>query len=292
MRLPIGIQDFSKLRENGYLYVDKTPYLTDFLLGGTFFLARPRRFGKSLLLSTLAAAFTGNKALFKGLWLEDHFDFQPRPVLRLDFSAISFRDQSLHKGILEWLQVLAAEAGVQLQGDTVASAFRSLILELSRQQKLVILIDEYDKPITDYLLEPEKRLEHQAILKSLYGVLKPLDAHLHLVLFTGVSKIGKLSLFSDLNHLQDLSLDPKFATLFGYTKPEIEQYFPQYLTDVAQNLGVPLDILWQSIQRWYNGYSWDGVSRVYCPFSFLLFLSQKNFGLFGTPQVHLLFWLN
>jgi hypothetical protein len=151
----------------------------------------------------------------------------------------------------------------------------------------VVLIDEYDKAITDTLLEPEKHQQHKIILKTVYGALKPLDQYLHLVLITGVSKIGKLSLFSDLNNLQDLSLDPKFATLFGYTKPEIQQYFPDFILDVAKTLNVSLELLWLTIQRWYNGYSWDGVSRVYCPFSFLVFLSQKEFRSFwyatGTP---------
>lgn len=127
--------------------------------------------------------------------LEHNFDFTPRPIIRIDFSNISYRDQSLQKGILEWLEIVAIEHGVGLKGDTAPSAFRNLILELSKNTKVVVLIDEYDKPITDYLLEPEKRRENQAVLKSLYGVLKPLDARLHTLILTGVSKFGKLSLF-------------------------------------------------------------------------------------------------
>ncbi len=182
---------------------------------------------------------------------------------------------------------MAAEYGVALLGNTVASAFRNLILELSKTSKVVILIDEYDKPITDYLLEPEKRNEHQAVLRSLYGVLKPMDAHLHLVFLTGVSKIGKLSLFSDLNNLRDISLNTDFALCCGYTKAEIENTFPEYLTAVAKNLNLSLPDLWQSMQRWYNGYSWDAEQKLYCLFSFLLFLGQKEFKSYwfetGTP---------
>lgn len=287
MNLPIGIQDFAKLRQNQLVYVDKTMYFEAFLRAGVFFLSRPRRFGKSLLLSTLKAIYEGRKDLFQDLWLYDKHDFKPRPVIRIDFSNISFRDQSLQKGILEWLQIVAAEYGIELQGDTVSSAFRSLILELSKTDKVVVLIDEYDKPITDYLLEPEKRAEHQATLKSLYGVLKPMDAYLHLVFLTGVSKIGKLSLFSDLNNLQDISLDDKYAVLCGYTHTEIETNFQGHLESLQKKFAVPMTELWEAIKHWYNGYSWDSVQKVYCPFSFLLFLEQQEFRSFwyetGTP---------
>ncbi len=286
MRLPIGIQDFPKIRENNYIYVDKTMYFKEFLQGGTFFLSRPRRFGKSLLLSTLKAAFEGQKHLFNGLWLEQQ-EMISRPVLRLDFSAINFRDKPLNEGIVEWLEILAKDLGIQISTDNARDAFRDLILELSRSQKIVVLVDEYDKPITDYLLEPEKRREHQAILKGLYGVLKPLDAHLHLVFLTGVSKIGKLSLFSDLNNVQDISLNPRYAGLLGYTRPEIEVCFPDYLEAVAQTQKINLEPLWSQIKHWYNGYSWDAITRLYCPFSFLLFLENKRFRNYwydtGTP---------
>jgi hypothetical protein len=205
MRLPIGIQDFAKLRENNYVYVDKTLHFTDFLLGGTFFFARPRRFGKSLLLSTLASAFAGKKGLFTGLWLEHNHDFKPRPVIRLDFSNINFTSKSLNEGIVDYLRIHALEHQYRLINTNARDAFRELILEFSKTTRVAVLIDEYDKPITDYLLEPEKHIEHQAVLKSVYGILKSMDEYLHLVLITGVSKIGKLSLFSDLNNLQDLS---------------------------------------------------------------------------------------
>jgi hypothetical protein len=276
MRLPIGIQDFPSLREENYIYVDKTIYLPALLEHGRFFLSRPRRFGKSLLLSTLKAVFDGRKDLFKGLWLHDHHDFKTRVVLRLDFSIINFRDKSLNDGIVEWLQILAKDFNVKISADNARDAFRDLILELSRNQKIVVLIDEYDKPITDVLLESDKRTEHQAILKGLYGVLKPLDEHLHMVFLTGVSKIGKLSLFSDLNNIQDISLNPRFANLLGYTREEIEVSFPKNIQEVAQTQGVHLEQLWNQIRFWYNGYSWDGKNSLYCPFSFLLFLENKE----------------
>ena len=287
MRLPTGIQDFKKLREEDYFYVDKTMFLEPMLNGGAFFISRPRRFGKSLTLSTFKAIFEGHKHVFKDLWLEQHHDFKPRPVIRLDFSLINFTDKSLNEGVVDWLRINAAEFNLEINSSNARDAFRELILELSKTEKVVVLIDEYDKPITDNLFNPEVRLEHQNVLKSLYGVLKPMDAYLYLVVFTGVSKIGKLSLFSDLNNLQDISLDTRFATLFGYTRAEIEHYFQPYLSELCEFHNLPLEELWMAIKHWYNGYSWDAVNRLYCPFSFLLFLTQKEFKSYwyntGTP---------
>ena len=287
MSLPTGFQDFTKLRENNLIYVDKTMFFEPFLFGGQFFVARPRRFGKSLFLSTVKAIFQGRKDLFKGLWLENNHDFKPHPVIRLDFSQINFVDKPLGLGVLDWLRVNALEYNYEIKSDNGRDAFVELIRELSKIEKVVVLIDEYDKPITDYLLEPEARSVQQKALKNLYGALKSLDSHLHLVLMTGVSKIGKLSLFSDLNNLRDISLEPEFATLFGYTKAEIKIAFPDYLNTISQNLNIALPELWESMQRWYNGYSWDAIEKVYCPFSFLLFLVQKEFKSYwyetGTP---------
>jgi hypothetical protein len=277
MRLPIGVQDFTHLREEGYLYVDKTMFLPPFLEGGRFFLARPRRFGKSLLLSTLKAAFSGRKDLFAGLWLEHNHDFAVHPIIRLDFSVIEFEKRSLELSLIESFRRTAREYGLELQQDTAKSVFEELILALSAFGKVVVLIDEYDKPITDFLLEPDKRAEHQATLKRVYGVLKPMDAYLHLVLLTGVSKIGKLSLFSDLNNLQDISLNAKYATLCGYTKKEIEQTFQPYLESLRVAFNTTSEILMRQIALWYNGYSWDGINKLYCPFGFLIFLEQQEF---------------
>ncbi len=287
MRLPIGIQDFAKLREENCVYVDKTMQFKSFLQGGSFFLARPRRFGKSLLISTIKSMFEGRKDLFKGLWLEDHFDFKPRPVIRLDFSRLDFVARSLEVALVDSFQQTAKEYGLTLLSNTPKSAFEELILELSKTEKVVVLVDEYDKPITDFLFDVEQRTLNQGVLKSVYGVLKPLDGYLQMVFLTGVSKIGKLSLFSDLNNIQDISLDPEFATLCGYTRAEIELAFPDYLENAAKYFQTPLPELWNAIQFWYNGYSWDAINKVYCPFSFLLFLANPDFKSYwyetGTP---------
>jgi hypothetical protein len=287
MRLPIGVQDFAKLREGNYIYVDKTMYLTELLQGGTFFFARPRRFGKSLLLSIMKYAFEGRKDLFTGLWLEKNYDFKPHPVIRIDFSLLDFEDRSLKESLVESFIQTAEEYQLTIKSKTPKSAFEELIRKLSKIGKVVVLIDEYDKPITDNLFDAKKRNLHTEVLKTVYGILKPLDGFLHQVVITGVSKIGKLSLFSDLNNIQDISLNPKFATLCGYTKNEIEHHFPDYLESLSKYFKKPLKELWDDIRFWYNGYSWDGINKVYCPYSFLLFLEQQRFKSFwfetGTP---------
>jgi Predicted AAA-ATPase/PD-(D/E)XK nuclease superfamily len=293
VQLPAGIQDFTHLRQENFLYVDKTMYMKTFFQGGRYFFARPRRFGKSMLLSTIKAAYSGNKELFAGLWLEKNFDFSPRPVIRLDFSNISYNAIALEQGIVNWLKINALEYGYTLQSTNAKEAFRELILEFSKSNKVVVLIDEYDKPITDTLDDPTKRSEHQATLKSVYGVLKPMDAHLHLVLLTGVSKVGKLSLFSDLNNLTDISLDREFALLCGYSRDEIKQHFMPWLEPIREQYNLTWDGLFEAITHWYNGYSWNGIDKLYCPFSFLVFLKRQEFLSFwyetGSPSliVHL-----
>jgi hypothetical protein len=284
--LSIGIQEFEKLRRGGYIYVDKTQYLGSLLKGGYYFLSRPRRFGKSLLVSTLKAIFEGKQELFKGLWLENH-DFKPRPVIHLDFSRLDFKEQSLSTALLKSFRSTAQGYGLELVAETPKDAFAELVAFLAKTEQVVVLVDEYDKPITDYLDEPERRRENQNTLKGVYGLLKPMDASLHLVFLTGVSKFGKLSLFSDLNNLLDISLDPEFALLLGYTREEIEANFASYIENAATRLKLSQQALWESLQLWYNGYSWDGENKVYCPYSMLTFLKKPAFKGYwyetGTP---------
>lgn len=286
--LPIGIQDFATLRTGGYIYVDKTEYIHRLSKTAKYqFLARPRRFGKSLLVSTLKALFEGKKELFKGLWIEDQHDFKPRPIIHLDFSRLDLREQPLSLALLKSFQATALEYGLALKADTAKDAFAELITTLAKTERVVVLVDEYDKALTDYLDEPHKRQENQRVLKGIYGLLKPMDAYLHLVLLTGVSKFGKLNLFSDLNNLLDISLNPQFAQMLGYTREEIQAHFPSYLENAAHQLGLGPDELWDSLQFWYNGYSWDAVGRVYCPYSMLVFFSNPAFKGYwyetGTP---------
>lgn len=277
--LPIGIQDFPQLRERNHIYVDKTQQIFDLLQAGAFvFLSRPRRFGKSLLTTTLKAIFQGKRALFQGLWIEDKIDWQPRPVILINFNDLNYRDMSLAEALDDHLDRLAGEYELALDSTDYKSKFLELIQRLSEHQKVVLLIDEYDKAITDLLENQEKVTEHVATLKNFYSVLKSTAANcLHFTLLTGVSKYGKLSIFSDLNNLLDITLDARFATLLGYTQEELEHYFSDYIDQLARRYQASRSEVLAQIKFWYNGYSWDGVQRVYVPFSTLVFFSQQTF---------------
>ena len=278
-KLPIGIQSFKDLREEGYLYVDKTELIYKLMNTGKFlFLARPRRFGKSLLTTTLREIFRGNKALFQGLWIEDKIDWQPRPVILINFNDLDYLSQSLEDALTHYMDELAEQYKLMLTTSNYKDKFRELIIELSREQKVVILIDEYDKAITDLLENEQKVQDHVATLKNFYSVLKSTASeHIHFVFLTGVSKYGKISIFSDLNNLLDITLDPRFATIVGYTQKELEDYFPDRIDELAQRYEMSRPDMLALIARWYNGFSWDGVHTVYVPFSTLVFLEQQLF---------------
>ena len=278
-KLPIGEQFFRSLREENKVYVDKTRQIYDLLNTGRFiFLARPRRFGKSLLTTTLQELFRGNKALFHGLWIEEKIDWQPRPVILINFNDLNYLDNNLAVALDEYMDRLATEHGMALTAPDYKTKFQELITRLGTQEKVVLLVDEYDKAITDLLENEEKVKDHVATLKNFYSVLKATASdYLHFVLLTGVSKYGKISIFSDLNNLLDITLDRRFATLLGYTQAELEQYFPERIDQVAQTYQMSRPEMLALIARWYNGYSWDGVNTVYVPFSTLVFLEQQMF---------------
>ncbi len=289
-KLPIGIQYFTTLRTEGYLYVDKTREIHELLQAGKFvFLARPRRFGKSLLVTTIREIFRGNRALFQGLWIEDKLDWEPRPVIAINFNDLSYRERSLSLALAEYMDQLARQHGITLAAEDEKDKFRELIIRLSEQKPIALLIDEYDKALTDLLENEQKVQEHVATLKNFYSVLKATEAeHLHFVLLTGVSKYGKISLFSDLNSLVDISMDGRYATLLGYTQAELESYFADYIDRLVSTFGVSKRQMLDWIAYWYNGYSWDGNQRVYVPFSTMLFLEQQIFAnhwfVTGTPS--------
>jgi len=278
-KLPIGEQSFRNLREENKVYVDKTRPIYTLLNTGKFvFLSRPRRFGKSLLTTTLQEIFRGNRAIFQGLWIEDQIDWQPRPVILINFNDLDYRSQSLADALANYMDELAMNHGLVLTSIHYKDKFRELIVLLSAHQKLALLVDEYDKAITDLLENDEKVQEHIATLKNFYSVLKSTAAeHLHFVLLTGVSKYGKISIFSDLNNLLDITLDPRFATLLGYTQAELEFYFADRISQLAARYTMDRAAMLVLIARWYNGYSWDGVNTVYVPFSTLVFFEQQMF---------------
>ncbi|MFZ1643214.1 MAG: AAA family ATPase, partial [Candidatus Contendobacter sp.] len=247
--------------------------------GKYYFLARPRRFGKSLLVDTLAEAFAGSRELFEGLYLEHHWDWSQRyPVLRFDFGRGEAHTPAALEGKIAYQINTQADAlGVPLTEPEIGNRFDQLVNRLAAAgMPVVVLIDEYDKPILDNLGDPDLARAMRGVLKNLYSVLKGLDPHLKFVLLTGVSKFSKVSLFSGLNNLEDITLDPRAATLCGYTQDELTDTFAEYLD------GVDLE----EVRRWYNGYNFLG-EPVYNPFDILLYLRHREFKPYwfetGTP---------
>jgi len=280
-QLPIGIQTFREIREEGHYYVDKTGFAVDLVrTGKTFFLSRPRRFGKSLFLDTLKELFEGSRDLFTGLAAEDRWDWSVKhPVIRLDLGlAASDSLDQLERSVLRQIRASAGFLGVPASQEYVAEALAEVIENLHRHtgQRVVVLVDEYDKPILDNLAQPDLARQMRDALRSLYGVLKALDAHLKFVFLTGVSKFSKVSLFSGLNQLEDLTLEPRWSALCGYTQNDLEAVFAPELD------GVDLE----TVRRWYNGYNWGG-EAVYNPFDVMLYLKHRQFRPYwfetGTP---------
>lgn len=287
--LPIGIQSFREIRENNWLYVDKTESIDHLVKHGKyFFLSRPRRFGKSLTLSTLKELFQGQKVLFEGLWIEDQWNWEQQyPVVHISFSSIGYKTMGLETALNKMLDGQAKAYGLQLEANNYDQKFKELIQKLSAQNKVVLLIDEYDKPIIDYLNNVPQAKEHQQILKSFYSIIKDSDPYIRFLMITGVSKFSKVSIFSELNNLTDLTIHPKFTTLVGYTQKELEHYFEDGLEELTGILSSTKSELLQLVKHWYNGYSWDGKNFVYNPFSILSFFGAGQFQNFwfttGTP---------
>ncbi len=288
--LPIGIQSFSELRTRNMLYVDKTQPIHRLISTGKYyFLSRPRRFGKSLTLSTIRAIFEGKRELFQGLWIEDQWDWgKVHPVIYLSINQLDYQGVGLENALIAALQACAADYQIAISGHTAKSLFASLIKTLFEHHgKVVVLIDEYDKPLIDYLDDIPLAKANQQVMKTFYSVIKDSDPYLQFLLITGVSKFSKVSIFSDLNHLFDLTFVREAAALTGYTQTELEHYFTPYMQEVEENLGLGHTTLLEKMREWYNGYSWDGRTRVYNPFSILNFFRAGDFRNFwfetGTP---------
>ena len=291
--LTIGIQSLPEIRRKNGIYVDKTELVHKIVTSGkSYFLSRPRRFGKSLTVSTLKELFLGNKAVFEGLWIEDKWDWsKTNPVIHISFDDVDYQGHGLEKAILKELDRCAKLYGIVLEEETLKSKFKELIAALSAQfGKVVLLIDEYDKPIIDFLESNEmaKAQAHRFVLRDFYGVLKNADASLELVFITGISKFAKVSLFSHLNNLDDITISKEYAAITGYTQTELELYFNDYLKRCENELELSREELLNHMKIWYNGYSWDGVTRVYNPFGTLSFLTNRMFRNFwfstGSPN--------
>ena len=271
-RLPIGIQTFSDLIEGNYLYVDKTRLAAKMAEGskGYYFLSRPRRFGKTLFLDTLKSLFEGRKGLFKGLYIYDKWDWEVvYPVIHFNFAdGILKTQQDFTDKLEELMKENSRRLGVECDySPTDRRCFKDLIVRVHEKygQKVVILIDEYDKPMLDNVTDSEIARLMRDNLRNLYSVIKGADAHLRFVFLTGVSKFSKVSIFSGLNTLKDISLDANYASVCGYTQHDLETEFADHLQ------GVDMDRL----RKWYNGYNFLG-DNVYNPFDILLFISENH----------------
>jgi hypothetical protein len=281
-KLPIGLYTFSKLIEEDYLYVDKTRNIYQLIdRGGKYyFISRPRRFGKSLLISTLKELFSGNKKLFKDLWIYDKMEWKSYPVIHIDFTNLNYETpEQLKYSLAKRIDETSLENGVEPAAETdYKLKFVETIRRLHKKQEVVILVDEYDKPIIDCIEHKEIARTNREILKNFYSAIKGSDQYIKFVLLTGVSKFSRVSVFSGLNNLNDITMDEQYATMLGYTEEELSDYFP-----VNDANGERL----KQIMEWYNGYSWDGKNFVYNPYSILLHFEKNAFDNYwfdtGTP---------
>jgi hypothetical protein len=268
--LPLGISTLSKLLDNKCIYVDKTEYAYNLTSqSGAFFLSRPRRFGKSLFVDTLKEIFEGNQKLFEGLYIHDKWDWSKKyPVIKFDFAAGGGKNQKeLDLRLLALLQQNKDRLGVHYDSLDLEDNFSKLISETASKygKRVVVLVDEYDKPILDNINNTQVAREIRDALKTFYGVLKEQDANLQFVFMTGVTKFSKVNLFSGLNQLIDITIDEEFSSICGYTDMDLREHFSEYLAGSDP----------EEVKRWYNGYSWTGPNAVYNPFDILLFIKKR-----------------
>ena len=271
-KLPLGIQTFRTLREEGCYYVDKTPFIRQLVdEGSRYFLSRPRRFGKSLLVDTIKALFEGREKLFRGLAIHDGWDWSTTyPVVRLDFGTGSYAEpEGLARSIGAQLDRVERQHSLTSPYAAAPERFDYLLEALHERadRRVVVLVDEYDKPILDALVQdPDLAVNNRDQLRTLYSVIKTRDADIKFTLLTGVSKFAKVSLFSDLNNLTDLTLKPAYSALCGYTDEDLDTVFE------AELRGLDRD----AVREWYNGYSWRG-AKVYNPYDVLRLFDDREF---------------
>lgn len=292
-KYPIGIQSFENIRKEGYLYVDKTALIYQLVQTGKYyFLSRPRRFGKSLLLSTLQAYYEGKKELFEGLAMASmEKDWKTYPVLLLDLNAqrydsVDSLTSILNDTLCEWERLY----GTQESETTLSLRFKGVIQRAAEKtgRNVVVLIDEYDKPMLQAIHNRELQSSYRNILKAFYGVLKSKDAYLQFALLTGVTKFSKVSVFSDLNNLMDISMDNRYATICGITEQELVTDLGEYIRDLSETLQMSYEDLLRELQERYDGYHFvEDSEGLYNPFSLLNTFARKKLGNYwfetGTP---------
>ncbi len=280
--LPIGIQDFEKLRTGNYLYVDKTPLIYELTRTSTpYFLSRPRRFGKSLLLSTMEAYFLGKKELFKGLALEKlEKEWTQYPVLKISFGVNSYENNERLKSRLDSIvSENESRYNIEKKSDNPAERFANIIREVSEKynQKVVILIDEYDKPILDALYTDFEEQNRQE-LRSFYSPLKDSDKYIRFLFITGITKVSHVNIFSGLNQLDDISMYEDYSDLCGISQEELERYFEPEINALAEKQKVSVEMAKEKLAKMYDGYHFTyEVDGVYNPFSLLKCFKQRSF---------------
>ncbi|MBO5548200.1 MAG: ATP-binding protein [Prevotella sp.] len=293
MKYPIGIQNFGEVRCGGYVYVDKTPQMWKMISEGKYyFLSRPRRFGKSLMVSTLEAFFSGKRELFKGLHVDTvEWDWQQYPILHLDLNVKKYEakedlDKVLNRHLELWEQAYDSPYGDRDLEERFLQVVRLAYEKTGRQ--VVILVDEYDKPLLQAIGNENLQAEYRSTLKPFYGVLKTCDRYIKFAFLTGVTKFGKVSVFSDLNNLIDLSLDYRYATICGISEEELHQYFDEGVGELATANHLTKEACYERLRRDFDGYHFDvNAPGMYNPFSVLNTLSSLRFRDYwfetGTP---------
>ncbi|MCY4148879.1 MAG: AAA family ATPase [Gammaproteobacteria bacterium] len=270
--LPIGIQSFQVIRDSGCYYVDKTGLVRKLVdEGRNYFLSRPRRFGKSLLVDTLKELFEGNEPLFEGLAIHDHWDWSVHyPVVRLSFDVNYNETGDLQRNIASQLERIESDNGLDSATERRGpDRLQDILHGLHRAsgQRVVVLVDEYDKPILDVIDQPEMAIANRQYLRGLYGAIKGSANDVRFVFVTGVSMFTKTSLFSEMNNLDNISLDPEFAAICGYTDNDLDTVFAPELPGLDRD----------EVRRWYNGYNWLGEEKLYNPYDLLLLFRKREF---------------
>ena len=282
-KLPAGVHTFREMREDDCYYVDKTEYMIGLASEGRhYLLSRPRHFGKSLFLDTLKELFEGNEPLFEGLDIHDHWNWSERyPVVRLDFGSGKFSEPgSLEADLMAQLAAVEQGMGLRIEHQVISGRFAMLLKALHERtgQRVIVLIDEYDKPILDAMKEPEVARANRNALRDLYAVLGSSDAHIGFTFLTGVSKFSRVSLFSGHPDVEDITLDPRFSAICGFTDPELDTVFAPELAGLDRD----------AIRDWYHGYGWLGDEKVYCPYDILALFRNRKFNAWwletGTPE--------
>ena len=271
-RLPIGMQTFSELRERDCYYVDKTGYMARLLDEGKhYFLSRPRRFGKSLFLDTLKELFEGNEPLFDGLHIHETWDWSARyPVVRVSFGGGNFKAPGhVEASLMAQLDAVERRFDLSSGYETGPERFGDLLESMHREtgHPVAVLVDEYDKPILDALEDAEVARANRDYLRGIYSVVKDREAHVRFTFVTGVTKFSKVSLFSGLNNLTDITMDPRYTAICGYTDADLDTIFAPELPGLDRD----------DIRNWYNGYNWRGDERVYNPYDILLLFRSREF---------------